>query len=62
MTMDTIAAVAAKKLGKFLAKDFREMQAQGFTPTDVQEITGYAAYVLMNTIFTTVANTALSDE
>jgi alkylhydroperoxidase family enzyme len=44
------------------AKDFREMQAQGFTPTDVQEITGYAAYVLMNTIFTTVANTALSDE
>jgi alkylhydroperoxidase family enzyme len=43
-------------------KDFREMKAQGFSATDVQEIAGYAAWAIMNTIFTTVTNTALSDE
>jgi alkylhydroperoxidase family enzyme len=42
-------------------KDFHEMAAQGFSPTDVQEIAGFAAWAVMNTIFTTVANTALSD-
>jgi len=43
-------------------KDFHEMEAQGLSATDVQEITGFAAWAVMNTIFTTVANTALSDE
>ena len=43
-------------------KDFREMEAKGLSATDVQEIAGYAAWAVMNTIFTTVANTALIDE
>jgi alkylhydroperoxidase family enzyme len=43
-------------------KDIREMAAQGLSAADVQEITGFAAWAVMNTIFTTVANTALSDE
>ena len=43
-------------------KDFREMGAKGLSATDVQEIAGYAAWAVMNTIFTTVAITALSDE
>jgi alkylhydroperoxidase family enzyme len=42
-------------------KDFQELQAQGLSPEDVQEITACAAHALMNTIFTTVANTALRD-
>lgn len=41
---------------------FRELQAQGFSPTDVQEIARCAAHALMNTIFTTVANTALRED
>lgn len=40
----------------------RELQAQGFSPTHVQEIAGCAAHALMNTIFTTVANTALRED
>lgn len=43
-------------------KDFRELQAQGFSATDVQEMASCAAYALMNTIFTTVANTGLQDD
>ena len=43
-------------------KDFHELQAQGLSAADVQEIAGCAAHALMNTIFTTVANTALRDE
>jgi hypothetical protein len=43
-------------------KDFRELQAQGFSATDVQEIARCAAHALMNTIFTTVANTALRED
>jgi hypothetical protein len=43
-------------------KDFREMAAQGFSREDVQEIAGFAAFSVINTIFTTVANTALRDE
>lgn len=43
-------------------KDFREMEAQGLSPTDVQEMAGFAAWAVMGTIFTTVANAALSDE
>ena len=42
--------------------DFREMEAQGLSPTDVQEMVGFAAWAVMNTIFTTVAVAALSDE
>jgi len=40
-------------------KDFREMEAQGLSQEDVQEIAGCAAAAVINTIFTTVANTAL---
>jgi hypothetical protein len=43
-------------------KDFRELEAQGLSPQDVQEIAGFAAWAVMNTIFTTVANTALRDD
>jgi hypothetical protein len=43
-------------------RDLGEMEAQGLSPTDVQEITGFAAWAVMNTIFTTVAMTALGDE
>jgi hypothetical protein len=43
-------------------KDFREMEAKGLSATDVQEIAGFAAWAVMNTIFTTVAITALNDE
>lgn len=43
-------------------KDFRELEAQGLAPQDVQEIAGFAAWAVMNTIFTTVANTALRDD
>jgi hypothetical protein len=42
-------------------KDFDEIHAQGLTAEDVQEIAGCAAHAVMNTIFTTVANTALRD-
>jgi alkylhydroperoxidase family enzyme len=43
-------------------KDFRDMEAQGMSPEDVRELVGFAAWAVMNTIFTTVANTALRDE
>jgi hypothetical protein len=43
-------------------KDFREMAAQGLTPDDVREMIGFAAFSMFNTIFTTLANTALRDE
>jgi len=43
-------------------KDFREMEAQGMTPDDVREMIGFAAFSVFNTIFTTLANTALRDE
>jgi hypothetical protein len=43
-------------------KDFREMAAQGLTPDDVREMIGFAAFCVFNTIFTTLANTALRDE
>ncbi len=42
-------------------KDFHELAAQGLSAEDVQEIAGCAAHAVMNTIFTTVANTALQD-
>jgi hypothetical protein len=43
-------------------KDFLEMQAQGLSADDVRDIAGFAAWAVMNTIFTTVANTALREE
>lgn len=43
-------------------KDFQEMQAQGLSPADVQVIAGFAAWAVMNTIFTTVANAALRED
>jgi hypothetical protein len=43
-------------------KDFREMAAQGLTPDDVREMIGFAAFCMFNTIFTTLANTALRDD
>ncbi len=43
-------------------KDLREMEAHGLSREDVQEIIGCAAFSVFNTIFTTAANTALSDE
>ena len=43
-------------------KDFRDMEAQGLTPDDVREMIGFAAFSMFNTIFTTLANTALRDE
>jgi hypothetical protein len=38
------------------------MGAQGLTPDDVREMIGFAAFCMFNTIFTTLANTALRDE
>lgn len=43
-------------------KDFLELEAQGFSREDVQEMAGFAAFAVFNTIFTTVANAALRDE
>ena len=43
-------------------KDLKELEAQGFTREDVQEMIAFAAFVVFHTIFTTMANTALSDE
>jgi len=49
----------ATKPSDLQPKDFREMEAQGPSQEDVQEIAGCAAAAVINTIFTTVANTAL---
>jgi hypothetical protein len=43
-------------------KDFAEMQTQGLSADDVRDIAGFAAWAVMNTIFTTVANTGLREE
>ena len=43
-------------------KDFKELEANGFSREDVQELIALAAFAVFNTIFTTMANTALSDE
>ncbi len=43
-------------------KDFHEMQAQGLSADDVRDIAGFAAWAVMNTIFTTVANTGLQED
>jgi len=43
-------------------KDFREMAAQGLSQENVQEMIGFAAFAVFNTIFTTAVATALQDE
>ena len=43
-------------------KDFRELEAQGFSPEDLQDMIGLAAYAVFNTIFTSAANAALRDD
>ena len=43
-------------------KDFQEMAAQGLSQENVQEMIGFAAFAVFNTIFTTAASTALRDE
>lgn len=42
--------------------DFRDLEAQGFSREDVQEMIGCAAFSVANTIFTTSANTGLRDD
>jgi hypothetical protein len=42
--------------------DFREMRAQGLSREDVHEMIGFAAYAVLNTIFTTTAAAALRDD
>ncbi len=43
-------------------KDFREMEAHGFTKEDIQEIIGFAAYWTMTMVFSQSAAAALSEE
>jgi uncharacterized peroxidase-related enzyme len=43
-------------------KDFREMEAQGFSQENVQEMIGFAAFAVFNTIFTTATNAALQTD
>jgi|SRR5262247_2837352 len=43
-------------------KDFREMKAHGLSEEHVQEIVGFAAFAVFNTIFTTATMTALRDD
>ena len=43
-------------------KDFKEMAAQGLSQENVQEMIGFAAFAVFNTIFVTATNTALQDE
>jgi hypothetical protein len=53
-----LLATAASELQP---KHFQEMEAQGLSPSDVHEIAGCAAFAVINTIFTTLANTGLRD-
>lgn len=43
-------------------KHFRELEAQGFSRENVQELIGFAANAVFQTIFTTTTNTALRDD
>jgi alkylhydroperoxidase family enzyme len=43
-------------------KDFREMEAQGLSQENVQEMIGFAAFAVFNTIFTTATSTAMRDD
>jgi alkylhydroperoxidase family enzyme len=42
--------------------DFREMAAQGLSQENIQEMIGFAAFAVFNTIFTTATMTALRDD
>jgi hypothetical protein len=44
------------------AKDFREMEAQGLSQENVQEMIGFAAFAVFNTIFTTATSAAMRDD
>jgi alkylhydroperoxidase family enzyme len=43
-------------------KDFRDMEAHGFTRDDVQDMTAFVAYWVGNMIFSQTANAALRDD
>jgi len=43
-------------------KDFREMEAQGLSRENVQEMIGFAAFAVFNTIFVTATSAALRDD
>lgn len=43
-------------------KDFREMAEHGFSREEVQDIIGFVAFWVMNTIFSTAAYIALAEE
>jgi alkylhydroperoxidase family enzyme len=43
-------------------KDFREMEAHGLSRENIQELIGFAAYAVFNTIFTTTTLAALRDD
>jgi alkylhydroperoxidase family enzyme len=43
-------------------KDFREMAEHGFSKEEIQEIIAFAAYWVMNMVFTQSANAALAEE
>lgn len=43
-------------------RDFREMEAHGFSKDEIQEIIAFAAYWNMNMVFTQSANAALAEE
>jgi uncharacterized peroxidase-related enzyme len=43
-------------------KDFGEMEAQGLSQENVQELIAFAAFAVFNTIFITATNTALQDD
>jgi len=42
--------------------DFREMAAQGLSQENIQEMIGFAAFAVFNTIFVTATMTALRDD
>jgi hypothetical protein len=43
-------------------KDFREMEASGFSKYEIQEMIGFAAYWVFNIVFTQSATAGLADE
>src|SRR5215470_1085844 len=43
-------------------KDFREMEAHGLSRENIQELIGFAAYAVLNTIFTTATLAGLRDD
>lgn len=43
-------------------KDFREMETHGLSQENIQEMIGFAAFAVFNTIFTTATSSALQDD